>query len=740
MTNGVIIKPKIKDQQVTELCKCTSMKKTIIGNNRATIKYKQPNSLYFIVHSLCLKIILSFIVYSSSFIVDSYGQKSEHRLEALANAKPGKIQLRWSPASYISWEIGNKYGYMVERFTIVRNGELVDDPTPVLLTPQPLKVYTLQQMQAAAAKDDKVEVIAEILYGEEGKKKTTPEDGIGAYFETKNQNDWRMAMALLTCDLSIEAAKSAALYLEDNTVKKGEKYAYRVYVARQPKNLVVDTAYITSSLDDPIKLFPPQELAIVCADSTATLGWLTSYSKSMYSAWQIERSKDGKKFVPVSELPVIPTNPDARGFSYYQDSLPDNDRIYHYRMRGLTPFGEHGPYSKIVQGVGVPSISDRPVLDTMIVIENKRIQLRWLLPGTLSKQLNKIVIVRSQKSAGPFLPIAELKPNATTFTDNKPFNSNYYRIKGITKSGKAVYSFPYFGQLIDITPPVSPVGLAGTIDSSGIVTLHWKPNTEKDLQGYRVFRGNSAKEEFMEVTREILRSTTYTDTVSLHTLSSKVFYKIIAVDLNYNTSDYTPYIVIKRPDTIAPVAPVFIKAYRSDSLKAIVLQWINSSSEDVVKHSLQRVSLKDSSRKQIAVWDTTTKRNTYVDTALQQGNTYYYELTAFDDSNNKTNELTGDIFFETGKRAAITEWNAKADNEKKQVLLTWNCTQPGVMKYFIYRKKNDLPYILFTTIEGNAKQYTDKEIVVGSKYCYRIIAVLQNDVKTEASKEVEVKF
>lgn len=669
----------------------------------------------------------------------SFAQKAPHRIEGMADAKPGKIRLRWSPASYISWEMGNKYGYTVERFTVSVNGVLVTRPQPTLLTLQPLKPYSLEQMETASKKDERIAMIAELIYGE-GAKKITPEEGIGAYFENQSQNDWRMAMALLTCDLSINAATVAGLYLEDNNVKTGERYTYRIALAQQPKNLIIDTAYVSACVDEPMLLARPQELAIVCSDSSVTLGWLTTFSKNMYSAYVVERAVDGKNFKPVSPLPVIPTETDKRGFSYYQDSLPDNDNKYTYRVKGITPFGEYGPYSQKVDGIGVPEVEDRPVLDTMIVIDNKKIEFRWLLPGKLVKQLDKIIITRGDNGKGPFLPIATLKSPAYTFTDTKPMGTNYYRIKGLTRRGKAIYSFPYFAQLIDSTPPAIPVGLTGQVDSTGIVTLKWKDNTEQDLQGYRVFRANSNVEEFIEVTTEILTKALFSDTISLHTLTSKIFYKIIAVDKNYNPSDYTPYLTLKRPDTIAPSLPVMTKAFRSDSLHAIVLEWINSSSADVVKYELYSIRTKDSVRKQIATWDTVSKREQYIDTALQLGNMYYYELIVYDDAGNHAKELSGEVWFETGKRPAIKTWKGSVDVDKKVITLSWQYNQADVKQYRIYRSKNENSLMLYTTLSGDVQEWNDREIALGNVYKYKITAVMKGDVKAEMSKEIEIKF
>lgn len=693
--------------------------------------------MYRILKSCLLSISMLLLIRTAQ------AQQEQHKIVGLANPKKNSIQLRWSPASYIGWEMGNKYGYVIERFTISVNGVLNAQPLkPVLLTTQPLKPATLAEMERLSDKEERVAIVAEMIYGD-GNKRIKPEDGLGAFFENKNQNDWRMAMALLSCDMSVKVAQAAGLYLEDTSVRKGERYAYRIYLAQQPKNFTIDTAVVTASPDQQVLLARPPELAIVCADSTATLGWVTTFSKSMYSAYQVERSLNNKDFKPVTDLPVIPTSPDAAGFSYYQDSLPDNDTRFYYRVRGITPFGEYGPYSQTAEGMGVPAVGDRPVMDTMIILDNKKVQLRWLLPGDLTKQLSSLVITRADNGSGPFKPIATIsleKGPVYTYTDEKPGNVNYYKLKGITRRGKAVYSFPYFAQLIDSTPPAAPTGLAGRIDSLGIVTLKWENNTEKDLKGYRIFRANGTKEEFMEVTKEILTSATFLDTITLRTLTPRVYYKVIAVDRNFNTSDYSPYLTLRRPDTIAPSAPVIRRAYRNDSLHAVVLNWINSSSDDVIRYTLFRINTGDSSRKEIASWDTTALRTTYNDTDLQQGFTYYYELQVADDAGNRSKDMSGDVWFESGRRAAITGVKALVEDGKKVVTVQWQTPRVEIVSYRIYRAKNDSPFILYATQDGKQQKWQDQEVIMGNVYKYKISAILKNDIKTEMSKVTEISF
>ncbi|SFW86117.1 fibronectin type III domain-containing protein [Chitinophaga sancti] len=632
----------------------------------------------------------------------------EHHIAAIADVQPGVTRLRWAPSGFVEWELGTRYGYNIERFIIGENRF-------TLLTPQPIKPLPLAQMDP---NNEKVAIVAEVIYGE---KISPAGKGFSAFYEAQNTNEWRMAMALLACDLSTQAAKSAGLYFEDSDIVEGRRYAYRISLAQQPKNLVVDTAVVVAV---PGLLSRPREVRMLCGDKTVTLAW----KKDSYSAYIVERSANGKDFHPVSDLPLVSP--------HFKDTLPGNEHRYFYRIKGITPFADYGPYSEIVSGTGITEVENRPELDTIIVQQNQRIEIRWLLPGSLKDQLAKIVITRAANSKGPFRPIANFNKIAYAFTDQHPGNSNYYRIKGITKQGKAIYSFPYFAQLIDTIPPAVPTGFNGNVDSIGIATLKWKANIEPDLLGYRVFRANSLTEEFVELSKKILSQPAFTDTLTLHTLSANIFYKVIAVDKNYNTSPYSAVILLKRPDTIPPSASLFTKAIGTDT--AIVLEWQNSSSEDAIRYILYRVNTKDSSRVQISAWDHPQKMSSFRDTALRPGNTYYYELLVCDAAGNKAIAISSDVFFESGTRPPITSW--KAEKQDQHILLHWQYHLAGVKQFRIYRAKSNDLFTLYTTLDGNLHDYTDKVLFPGNVYKYKITAVLPGDVKSAMSKVIEVIY
>jgi uncharacterized protein len=56
----------------------------------------------------------------------------------LSKSKADGVWLRWAPADPANWQLGNKYGYTIERFTLFSNGDMVPG-SQTIITPTPLK-------------------------------------------------------------------------------------------------------------------------------------------------------------------------------------------------------------------------------------------------------------------------------------------------------------------------------------------------------------------------------------------------------------------------------------------------------------------------------------------------------------------------------------------------------------------------------------------------------------------------
>lgn len=92
--------------------------------------------------------------------------------------------------------------------------------------------------------------------------------------------------------------------------------------------------------------------------------------------------------------------------------------------------------------------------------------------------------------------------------------------------------------MIDSIPPSAPTGLTARSSTSGEVVLSWKPNLEKDLLGYTLHYSNHPDHEFAAITNKPIHDTTFRDTVMIKTLTEHLYYKIVAIDKNYNYSTF----------------------------------------------------------------------------------------------------------------------------------------------------------------------------------------------------------
>lgn len=86
------------------------------------------------------------------------------------------------------------------------------------------------------------------------------------------------------------------------------------------------------------------------------------------------------------------------------------------------------------------------------------------------------------------------------------------------------------------TPHLLPQTPIGFHDSPGLhtVTLHWEPNNELDLAGYRIYRSTSIDGPYSELNTTPMTSTSYTDTDVADIVY--YYYKLMAVDLSNNES------------------------------------------------------------------------------------------------------------------------------------------------------------------------------------------------------------
>lgn len=664
-------------------------------------------------------------------------QKSS--ITVLAKSKKHGVWIRWAPTNPTLWQLGNKYGYTVERFTMLANGELENVQSEKLST-TPLKPLPLKDLTELAKTVKEADVLSELIYDQDAAKPLKSSDPYTA-LERNQDLENKYGVALLVCDLSPDVAKAAGLFIADKTAVPGKRYIYRVSLAQVPKGVKAEPGVFVIDVTEEKPMLAIKDLKAEFRDKTVSLSWSTLLHSGVYSSYRIEKSEDGKTFKNVSELPYVhmSDSPDNEK-AFFVDSLFSNNKTFHYRISGISPFGENGPVSNVVSGEGKDNLSGYLVIREGKIISDKKVNVKWEFPLEAEAQMKGFIVRRSSKADGPYTDANStiLNPSVREFTDVTPHYNTYYIIVGVNKSGiESANSFPYLIQIEDNTPPQIPVGLTGAISKKGIVELKWKNNTDSDLMGYRVFRSNSLTEEFVETTKTLVKETSFIDSISIKVLNRKIYYRLMAVDKNYNNSEFSTVLTLLKPDIIAPVTPVFTKAEIDKG--TISLNWTNSSSQDVAKVELVRVEKEDRVVRVIRTWSPTAVESAYTETALTPGKTYQYKVVAYDSSGNSSQGISSQLYFETGFRNAVTAIKAEVDRDKRLVKFQWKNPSAGV-RVMIYRKKNDEALMLYKTIDGNVEFFEDKNITVNNAYLYKIQVVLESGIKSALSEDVKVIY
>lgn len=674
------------------------------------------------------------------FFASAQRMDDPDELKVLARSYLDSITLRWAPMKLDSWIKGNQFGYAIERYTMIRESKVLSKPEKKILTTTLLKPRPLDQWEALVKRNKYAAIAAQALYGESFQLTTQGTDVFQIVNKVK-ENEQRFSFALFAADLSAEVSAFLGLRFTDKEVKEGEKYLYRVVCVTHANDTLRGSVFV-----GPEEYLPPVPIDFTAEfkGNVVAMKWNQSYYKGVYNAFIIERSSNGKDFKPLSPDPIVTLSEHDKEESRYQyatDSLPDQTTDYYYRVRGLTPFGEQGPPSEAVKGRGSSLSDETPHIINGASENNRTIKIGWEFPIEHEKGLKGFMLKRSESPKQPFIEINTtlIRNEERMYEDTNPKQTNYYQVIAVSSAGKEFKSPVYYAQLTDSIPPSAPKGLKGKVTETGKITISWSGNTEPDIYGYRIYRGNYRKEEFSQLTREPIPNTTFTDSISLNTLNKKIHYQVMAIDRNQNYSALSEVLSLELPDKVKPVAPVFFPPVSSH--EGVSLQWTPSSSDDVVHYDVYR---KEGQlwRKIFSHLSSTDTIYSYLDTEITEGQLSAYTVVAVDQSGNESDPaapIKGTKLIDVVK-PAVSLREPAVDRTNKKIVLKWNYEQKGVNRYQIYRSKDDQPLKLYSTIAASAPSFEDKQLNMNSIYTYRILALFANGAKSELSKELKVRY
>lgn len=672
-------------------------------------------------------------------------QEKRGRVSAIARSGEQEILLRWAPNDPLTWKLGNKYGYTIERFTIGKNGRI--DSTGrwprVQLTPQPIKPWPLDDWEPIAVKDHYAAIAAQAIYGESFEVDGPSGDMISIINQVKEERN-RFGFALFAADHSMDAARASGLRWKDTSVKKGEEYLYRVALAPNSGTIPVDTALVTVSAVMPDRLPQPPEVEAQFGDRTVSIRWNGFYFNHLYVSYRVEKSEDGTHFTPVNDRPIVNGDrPDGESQQVVlMDSLVQNNKKYYYRVRGITAFSEVGPPSAVVSGQGVMSLSGvYPIIDTVSVIDNQSALIQWTFPDSLQEYVVGYQVTRSASLNGRYDPLHhELLPSASTsYTDEAPLSSSYYRVQAMGPDSTTTSSVPYMIMLEDSLPPRLPVRFEGKVHADGSVHLHWSESESDDVLGYRLFRANDPEEEFVMVSSKTVQDTVFTDSVVVATLTEQVYYRIVAVDRRFNASNYSEVLSLKRPDVVPPV-PAQLTSVAAEK-KGIRLSWVASPSEDLAKYVLLRWHATSSGYQVLRKFEVGDSTYTYLDSLVKPATTYRYILRTLDDDGLSAAypSLTV-VTLDTPMQEGVNNLRGKADREQRRILIQWDgLANQNIEGYRIFRAVDDGP-LRHYQFSNSGPQFIDRQLTINHRYRYAVQVVMGEGSESKLSPEVTINY
>ena len=607
------------------------------------------------------------------------------------------IELRYFPQQRVVLNTGFREGFIIER----ADGDS-DDFTEIARV-QP---FTEAQWDAimAQAEGESLDLL-DLARGYLDIART--ESGGAFNFETGIQDmraqradeDFEHAIFLLTSARDAAVAEALGMSFIDPDVTPGENYTYRIMTVADPPvyNLVPDPFTITAEPDD---LTYENEVFFYEGDTWINFFWVEDERLSLYT---VERRDPGsEEFRPLTEAPQIQLR--GAGFDSFEhgsfrDEELENYQVYTYRFYGQNMFGDRILFAEVE---AMPRDRTPPESPRVVTLEHhkpREVLLEWQMNDPPAPDLMGFVVARSHEVEGEYRIIhPELLPETarslidTTFVEGRP---NYYVIQAVDTAFNVSSSLPVAVTLIDTIPPVKPVFLSGEADSNGVVTLVVEKNEESDLMGYRLFRSNDPEHEFSVIFEgfvddDSLRHeipTVFTDTITLNSLTPEVYYKVQALDFNFNQSEFSDVLAIARPDTIPPITPVFKRVVTGPD--AVELEFAPSGSRDVALQTLYR---KTDMAGPWLVRDTlAVGQSAFTDTLVTQGTMYYYSLRAVDFSGNWSDYAhpVSARPYDSGVRPPVENLQARLDEENDTIRLTWDYQLDGDDVFFVIYRRDD---------------------------------------------------
>lgn len=260
----------------------------------------------------------------------------------------------------------------------------------------------------------------------------------------------------------------------------------------------------------------------------------------------------------------------------------------------------------------------------------------------------------------------------------------------------------------------APTDLSTVAISSNQIDLMWS-DSALDETSYVVERSLSSGLSFLEVVTLPANATSYSDISSEGGLT--YFYRVKTLK-NGAGNSFSNESAVTTPSSI-PNAPSNLELV-SKSSEHIKINWLDNSDSET-SYVVERSVNNTSAYVVVATYQPNT--TSYIDTKVFPEITYYYRVSALNshgdsEYSNELEETTPVVI-----PAKPTNFSATV-NSTKEISLSWQDMATNEISYNIERSVTNVnSYELLVDLIAGVENYVDTELIPGTKYSYRIVAV-----------------
>jgi hypothetical protein len=653
----------------------------------------------------------------------------------IAKSYEDSIVIRWAPVDPVTWLRSNASGWRLTRLDISIPGHPVRTDLGTI-KPEP-EAQMLNGLDTTAERTKYLTVAWKMLYGKQTTTvRNTPRTKIEDWKGRHGALVLRYGLAMMAADYYPPAADALGLRFVDRKVTPGGKYAYLISSVTPGDNGRIDSASVYLINQHATAEPTPQGLEAYGFDQKIEVRWQRRQTGN-FAGFFVERSDDGGNAWrtltknPFNSTYIPPTgnskndsllaksrNTILRDQQVYVDSIPRNYTDYAYRIRAVNAFGEISPYTApvIIRGRDLTP-PPAPRIDSVRNIAGRQIKLYWKnsKPGA---GLAGYFVNRGATAKGPFhlLTPAMLDSNATSFIDTAAAGhaGNFYVVLAVDTAHNVAASAPVWGHLIDSVAPAAPLGVHGTIDSTGVVRLAWTANAEPDLLGYQVYFSYDSGYRFSQATKKVIANNSFVDTLAMNFLNRKIYYKVVAMDRNDNRSPFSAAAELRKPVLIPPSPPVAGTIAVKD--RTADIEWLQSRGEGVSGYAIYRkgpdsvwVRLGDLQQDRI-------KPSVHFRDSIAYNTDYYYAAETLDSSGLHSARSFAVHVRSHGADSvdAPQAFRAQWDAPKHAVGLSWNYTATGDYFIVVYRSVNGGALQAWHSFDRGIQKGMDTDVKKGS--------------------------